>query len=119
MVTSRPSLKRSSGQKDILPQLESNRCAHIIIFEAPETDSEMVVNVSPDAGGKITTFKGLGPCCRDIRPSMAPPKLPGLKLFPRRPPFPERPFARPPSAQPKDNNAPGPNLENSPNHLRP
>jgi hypothetical protein len=82
----------------ILPQIEPGVCAHIVIFQAPETDSEMVINVPPGTGGDITTFKGLGPCCRDIHPSMTQPKLPGLRLFPRRPPLLQPPFVvRPPS----------------------
>jgi len=98
--------------KGILPQIEPGACAHIIIFLAPETDSEMVINAPPGTGGDITTFKGLGPCCRDIHPSIAQPKLPGLRLFRRRPPLLQPPFVvRPPSDQapadqPKKNNAP-------------
>ena len=97
--------------KGILTQIEPGACAHIIIFQAPETDSEMVINVPPDTGGDITTFRGLGPCCRDIRPSIAQPKYPGMRLFPRRPPLLQPPFVvRPsdhaPADQPTKNKAP-------------
>jgi len=54
---------------EILPQLGTNRCAHILIFPAPKLDSEMVLHAPPGAGGNITTFKGLRPCCRDLRGS--------------------------------------------------
>jgi hypothetical protein len=33
-------------------------CAHIIIFQAPDTDSEMIVKVPRGLGGDITTVKG-------------------------------------------------------------
>jgi len=80
-------------KEEILPQLESHRCAHILIFQAPKLDSKMVVEAPPSSGDNITTFKGLRPCCRDLR------GLHGL----------------PPTA-PK---APVPNLEGWLNHLRP
>jgi hypothetical protein len=83
----------------VLPQIEPGGCAHIIIFHAPETDSEMVINVPPGTGGDITTFKGLGPCCRDIHPSIAQPKFLGMRLFPGWPPSLQRPLLQPPSDQ--------------------
>jgi hypothetical protein len=98
--------------KGILPQIEHSACAHIIIFQAPETDSEMVINLPPGTGGDITTFKGLGPCCRDIHPSIPQPKLPSLRFFPQQPPLLRPPFVvRPPSDQapadqPTKNNPP-------------
>jgi len=91
--------------KGILPQMEPSACAHILIFQAPETDSEMIVSLPPGTGGEITTYKGWGPCCRDLRPSLEAPKFPGLRLFPQRPLLPERPFVPPPSTQPKNNHA--------------
>src|SRR5690349_21471364 len=92
----------------ILPQIEPGGCAHIIIFQAPETDSEMVISVPSGTGGDITTFKGLGPCCRDIHPTMAQPKFPGIRLFPGQPPSLQRHLLQPPSARPKKNDAPAP-----------
>jgi len=69
--------RRADLKKRILSQLETSRCADIVIFRAPDTDSEMIVEAPPGLGGNITTFKGLRPCCGDLRglhglPEVAP-----------------------------------------------
>ena len=73
-------------------------CAHIVVFQAPETDSEMAVEVPPGTGGNITTFKGLEPCPRDFHFAMKA-QLPG-PFFRRRGPFFRRPLEQFPSGQP-------------------
>lgn len=75
--TSDADQRRADLKKGILSQVESSRCAHIVIFRAPDTDSEMIVEAPPGLGGNITTFKGLRPCCGDLRglhglPGVAP-----------------------------------------------
>jgi hypothetical protein len=83
---------------------DAPKCAHIRIIQAPEMDSEMVVEAPPGAGGNITTFQGLPPCRRDLPTPMTaqrfygvPPKLPVLP----RAPFVQRPASQVPSAQPR------------------
>lgn len=86
---------------------DSSQCAHIRIFQAPETDSEMIVEAPPGAGGNITIFEGLRPCCRDI--AEAPSYFPGLKLFPRRVPPAKLPLVQPYVIQPNKNGDLAPN----------
>jgi hypothetical protein len=95
-------------KEEILSQLESNRCAHILIFQAPKSDSAMIVEAPPGAGGNITTFKGLRPCCSDLR---------GLRGLP--PIGPRTPLVQPPVVLPKKNAKPAPDLGDWLNHLRP
>lgn len=82
---------------------DAPNCAHIQIIQAPEMDSEMVVQVSPGDGGPIQTFQGLPPCRRDLSAPMtvqrfygAPPILP----IPPRRPFVLPPVLQIPSAAP-------------------
>ena len=81
---------------------DAPRCAHIRIIQAPEMDSEMVVQTSPGDGGPIQTFQGLPPCRRDLPAPMTaqhfhgvPPMLP----IPPRKPFVPSPVLQVPSAQ--------------------
>ena len=83
--------------------LDAPNCAHIRIFQAPEIDSEMVVQTSPGDGGPIQTFQGLPPCRRDLP---APLSLQRFNGVPPMFPFPPRkslvlpPLRQVPSAQP-------------------
>lgn len=71
-------------------------CAHIRIIQAPETDSEMVVQMSPGEGGPITTFQGLPPCRRDLPSPITAQRFHGMPL----PPVPPRkPFVLPPASE--------------------
>lgn len=97
-----------SFNKGILPQSEASQCAHILIFRAPDTDSEMIVEAPPGLGGSITTFKGLQPCCRDLR------GLHGLPSIAPNAPRVQRPFVLP-----RKNGQPAPNFENWQNRLHP
>jgi hypothetical protein len=72
-------------------------CAHIRIFQAPEMDSEMVVEAPPGAGGNITTFQGLPPCRRDLPAPMAVQRFNGVPpMFPIPP---RKPLVLPPPRQ--------------------
>lgn len=97
-----------SFKKGILPQPEAPQCAHIIIFRAPETDSQMIVEAPPGLGGNITTFKGLHPCCGDLR------GLHGLA-----PITPKAPSLQRPLLMPRKNGQTAPNFENWQNRLHP
>lgn len=77
-------------------------CAHIRIIQAPEMDSEMIIQTSPGEGGPIQTFQGLPPCRRDLPAPMTaqrfhgvPPMLP----IPPRKRFLPSPVLQVPSAQ--------------------
>jgi hypothetical protein len=43
-------------------------CAHILIYEAPPTDSRMIIEVPKDSAEPATTYPGLPPCNGDFRP---------------------------------------------------
>jgi hypothetical protein len=54
--------------------LGTDRCAHIVIYQAPTMDSAMI-NESPRAfAHNMPTFEGLQPCCRDFRRVMMIPE---------------------------------------------
>lgn len=76
---------------------DAPNCAHIRIFQAPEMDSEMVVEAPPGAGGNITTFQGLPPCRRDLPAPMAVQRFNGVPpMFPIPP---RKPLVLPPPRQ--------------------
>lgn len=76
---------------------DAPNCGHIQIIQAPEMDSEMIVEAPPGAGGNITTFQGLPPCRRDLPAPMTAQRFYGV---PPMLPFPPRkPSARPPASQ--------------------
>jgi hypothetical protein len=76
---------------------DAPNCAHIRIFQAPEMDSEMVVQMSPGDGGPIQTFQGLPPCRRDLPAPMTAQRF--YSLPPMLPVPPRKPFVRPPASQ--------------------
>ena len=88
---------------------DAPNCAHIRIIQAPEMDSEMVVQASPGDGGPIQAIRGLPPCRRDFSAPMTAQRFHGmppmLPLPPRKqfapPPASQIPPAQPWSAQPK------------------
>lgn len=74
---------------------DAPNCAHIRIIQAPETDSEMVVQMAPGDGGPIQTFQGLPPCSRDLPAATTAQRFYGV---PPEAPVPQhRPFAQPPA----------------------
>lgn len=84
---------------------DAPNCAHIRIIQAPDMDSEMVVQISPADGGPITTFQGLPPCRRDLPAPIIAQRFYGVPpmplLPPRRPFVPQPPASQIPSAQPQ------------------
>ena len=95
---------------------DAPNCAHIRIFQAPDMDSEMVIEATPGTGGEITTLKGLPPCSRDLPSPLTVQRLPGLP--PTLPAPGQMPYVVPPAAskvpaaqpglvQPKPSEAPG------------
>jgi len=76
-----------SFKKGILPQIEATRCGHIVIFQAPNMDSDMIQDVPQEFSGNMPTFEGLPPCCRDFRPAVVPRNFPGLMPIPPRAPL--------------------------------
>jgi hypothetical protein len=83
--------------------LDTANCGHIRIIQAPEMDSEMVVQMSAGDGGPIQAFQGLPPCRRDLPAPMAVQRFDGARpmlLVPPRRPFVQPPALQIPSAQP-------------------
>jgi hypothetical protein len=76
-----------SFKKGILPQLEATRCGHIVIFQAPNMDSEMIQDVPQEFSSNMPTFEGLPPCCRDFRAAIVPRTFHGLMPIPPTAPF--------------------------------
>lgn len=70
-----------SFKKGILPPPEVPKCTHIVIFQALDMDSEMIVEAPPGLGGNITTYKALQPCCGDLVET--PHHFPGIQMLPR------------------------------------
>lgn len=105
-----------SGLRGFGGGLDGAQCAHIRIFQAPNLDSEMIIDAPPGAGGNITTFRGLPPCCRDLPHQTDAQRYPGLlQMFPvpRRMPSVQPPGSKDPGgqrrfAQPKPSAAPSP-----------
>lgn len=95
-----------SFKKGTLPQLETTRCAHMVIFPAPDTDPEMIVEAPPGLGGTITTYRGFEACCRDLRGPLGLPSI-----------APRAPRVQPPFVLPRKNGQPLPNFENWQNRL--
>ncbi len=54
--------------------LGTGRCAHIVIYQAPIMDSEMIKESPRAFARNMPTFEGLQPCCRDFRRVMALPQ---------------------------------------------
>jgi hypothetical protein len=54
--------------------LGTGRCAHIVIYQAPTMDSEMIKESPRAFARNMPTFEGLQPCCRDFRRVMAIPQ---------------------------------------------
>ena len=54
--------------------LRTGRCAHIVIYQAPTMDSEMIKESPRAFARNMPTFEGLQPCCRDFRRVMAIPQ---------------------------------------------
>jgi hypothetical protein len=52
----------------------TDRCAHIVIYQAPTMDSEMIIESPRAFARNMPTFEGLQPCCRDFRRVMAIPQ---------------------------------------------
>lgn len=76
---------------------DAPNCAHIRIIQAPEMDSEMVLQTSPGDGGPIQTFQGLPPCRRDLPAPMTAQRFHGVP--PMLPIPPHKPFAPSPALQ--------------------
>ena len=54
--------------------LGTGRCAHIVIYQAPTMDSEMIKESPRAFARNMPTFEGLQPCCRDFRRVMVIPQ---------------------------------------------
>lgn len=76
-----------SFKNGILPQLEATWCGHIVIFQAPNIDSEMIQDVPQEFSSNMPLFEGLPPCCRDFHTTIVPRNFHGLMPIPPRAPF--------------------------------
>jgi hypothetical protein len=79
-------------------QLEATRCGHIVIFQAPNMDLEMMQDVPQEFSSNMPTFEGLPPCFRDSRTAMVSRDLRRLVPIP-----PSAPFVAPARIQPTPN----------------
>lgn len=52
----------------------ASRCAHILIFQAPTVDSQMIKEAPRAFASNMPTFQGLQSCCRDFRSVMEIPQ---------------------------------------------
>jgi hypothetical protein len=101
----------------ILQPEDAPSCAHIIMYQAPETDSEMILggsknptrpgDVPRESSDSMPTFKGLPPCTRDFRPAIGMMFLPRRGLFLQPPLVLRPPSDQAPAEQPKKNDASG------------
>ena len=66
-----------------LPQLEGPQCGHIVIFQAPNIDSQIIQAVPRNFSGDMPTFPALPPCCRDFTTALVPPDLHRATPIPR------------------------------------
>ena len=62
------------GSTGIQSPPRTGRCAHIVIYQAPIMDSEMIKESPRAFARNMPTFEGLQPCCRDFRRVMALPQ---------------------------------------------
>ncbi len=56
-----------AGATGIHSPVEASRCAHIVIYQAPTMDSEIIKEAPRAFARNMPTFEGLQPCCRDFR----------------------------------------------------
>jgi hypothetical protein len=63
--------------------VEPSRCAHIVVFEAPDVDSKMILGVPREFASNMPTFAGLQPCCGDFHSDVAFPQVPPFEGFGR------------------------------------
>jgi len=54
--------------------LGTGQCAHIVIYQAPIMDSQMIKETPRAFARNMPTFEGLQPCCRDFRSAMVIPQ---------------------------------------------
>jgi len=66
--------ERSRRNENPRSPLGTGRCAHIVIYQAPTMDSEMIKESPRAFARNMPTFEGLQPCCRDFRRVMAIPQ---------------------------------------------
>ncbi len=56
-------------------------CAHILIYEAPPTDSKMIIEAPKDYSEPEPIYQGLPPCSGDFRPRFFLTRVPAPKLM--------------------------------------
>jgi hypothetical protein len=66
--------QEGAGTTGIQAPVGASRCAHIVIYQAPTMDSEMIKESPRAFARNMPTFEGLQPCCRDFRRVMAIPQ---------------------------------------------
>lgn len=76
---------------------DASNCAHIVIYQAPNMDSDMIVQQDPkESGGNMPMFQALPPCSRDFHSPML-----AFRVFPKIPQLrPGIPFGKPALGQP-------------------
>ena len=89
-----------TGATGIQPSVGANRCAHIVIYQAPIIDSKMIIHVPREFASNMPTWQGLQACCRDFRSVIAIPQFtpfmgPG-RIGPLAPNPPMRLYGKPP-----------------------
>lgn len=67
-ILDNPFIKQDEGSDAwVIPtQRKGERCAHIVLSEAPEIDPQMVEEIPRTFSSKMPTLQGLPPCGRDF-----------------------------------------------------
>lgn len=63
-----PRLWQETAKQKTLSRDESNDCAHITIYKAPEMDSSMIQAVPKEFVSNMPKLRGSQPCCGDLPP---------------------------------------------------
>jgi hypothetical protein len=78
---------KERAKKEILPQLETAQCAHMLMFQAPNMDPKMIEEIPREFDSNMPTFEGLPACCRDSRTAMVFRDFHRVMPIPPSPPF--------------------------------
>lgn len=73
-ILDNPSIQPDVGSDAwVIPtQRKVERCAHIVISEAPEIDPKMVEEIPRTFSSNMPTLQGVRPCCRDFHSGSNP-----------------------------------------------
>lgn len=67
--------EEGAGAMGFQSTLSASQCAHILVYKAPNVDSNMAKEVPREFASKMPMLDGLQPCCGDFRGVMALPQV--------------------------------------------